>query len=499
VAKAPAEKPSEVRDGKSSAFTAPSLSRGRSGDAECVTLASRVHVSPSDNEAGAIIRNARAHDFMLPLEAGDILSADALFELARAVNSDRGADFIYADERRVNIASGEVEPFLKPDWSPVLLIATNYVGRPWCARLDLLRSIGRVVFRPGAMDNFDLVLACTESASRVLHVRKLLAERGAGNIESEEAEVRALQNALRRRHLDWVVDAGRITGTYRCRPKVQAHNLVSIIICTCGARGLIKTCIEGLRARSTYKDIEVIVLDNTTGAGTSWKPWLRANADVLIKTSEPFNWSRFNNMAAGKASGSYLLFLNDDTEVIHPDWLEALLEPFASRDVAIAGPQLLYPDRRVQHAGMLLAGPALPRHAFRSHAENDPGYFGLALTQREVIAVTGACMMVRADAFREAGGFDEEHRITYNDVDFCLRMHARGLRCVYTPFARLLHHEIASREGLNEEYDREAFHRRWSGSRVGMHGDPYFHPLLDPHSDSYRPQLPVQPQRSTSL
>jgi ADP-heptose:LPS heptosyltransferase/GT2 family glycosyltransferase len=451
---------------------------------EVAGLAGRITCFPDDSEADALAARALPRDLVLPLEAGDVLSADALFELACGVNDERAADFIYADERLPNVETGRVEPFLKPDWSPVLLLAANYVGRPWCATFALLRGTGRPLFRGGQFESFDLVLHCTERASRLAHVHKVLAQRGERNFETSDAQTRALKSAFRRRGLDWHAAPGLIPNTYRCRPKAKPNDRVSIIIPTCGARGLIRSAIAGLHAAGGYRNIEIIVVDNIADADSELKPWLRANADIVIEMTEPFNWSRFNNVAAQRASGACLLFLNDDIEVLDPPWLEALLEPLAADDVAIAGPRLLYPDHRVQHAGMFLAGPALGRHAFRSSGEHDPGYFGLALTQREVIAVTGACLLVRADAFRSVGGFDESHSVVNNDLDFCLRIHARGLRCVYTPFARLIHHEKASRSGLHDACDEEAFRRRWSS--LHARGDPYFHPDLDRNNDAYQ-------------
>ena len=156
------------------------------------------------------------------------------------------------------------------------------------------------------------------------------------------------------------------------------------------------------------------------------------------------NWSRFNNRGTELADGEYLLFLNDDIEVQQEGWLDALLEHAKRPEVGIVGPQLLYPNRKVQHAGIFLTTLGAGRHSFRFLAEDDPGYFGLALTQRNVIAVTGACMLIRRDTFDRIGGFDEAHEVVNNDVDCCLRVWRAGLNVVYTPYAQLIHHELAS-------------------------------------------------------
>ena len=170
---------------------------------------------------------------------------------------------------------------------------------------------------------------------------------------------------------------------------------------------------------------------------------------------EAFNWSHFNNRAAEATDGEYLLFLNDDIEITQPDWLDALLEHAQRPEVGIVGPQLLYPGGKVQHAGMFL-GAGIGRHAFRFVPGDEPGYFGLALTQRNVIAVTGACMLMRRSFFEAMGGFEEAHSVINNDLDFCLRAHQAGKLTVFTPHASLIHHELASRERMGDDVRHDA-------------------------------------------
>ncbi len=179
------------------------------------------------------------------------------------------------------------------------------------------------------------------------------------------------------------------------------------------------------------------------------------------------------------------MFVNDDIEVEQDDWLDAMLEHAADPDVGVVGPRLLYPDRTVQHAGMFLSGAGIGRHTFRFAAAEDPGYFGLALTEREASAVTGACMLMRRAHFDALGGFDEAHDVINNDLDFCLRTAEAGRRVVYTPHATLIHHELASRGGLPESYDLTAFEQRWR-LRFAL-GDPFHNPGLSTDHDAGRP------------
>ncbi len=442
-------------------------------EAEFASLAEQIILtSETVKQKGA---KREADLWVMPIEAGDLLSCDALMEFAIHAATHGEANFVYADERRPNPASQRMEAFFKPAWSPDLLMSTNYIGRPWCAQASVLRNAKISIEGSQYRGQYDSVLRCTERGKGIVRIPKVLGERGPV-AEPLRSEVQALARANQRRKYDAAVKPGRIAHTYRVERKRAPEGLVSIIIPTCAARGLIKTCLESIRALSTYKDIEIICVDNILDEQSEWKPWLRENCDVVVEILEPFNWSRFNNIAAEEAAGSYLLFLNDDIEVVQSAWLEVLMEQASRPEVGVVGPQLLYPDRKVQHAGQFLVGGGLARHAFRFCDENDPGYFGLALTQRNVIAVTGACLLVRKEVFQQVGGFEEAHAIVNNDLDFCLKAGAAGYWNIYSPFATLIHHELASRHSLKDVHDVESFENRWSS--VAASGDPFFHPNL---------------------
>jgi len=416
------------------------------------------------------------------LLAGDVLSCDALLEMAVESGLHPDAEFLYSDERRVSPASNTSEPFFKPKWSPDLLTATNYIGRFWCALPNLLRRTRLTIGDWFQFGDYDLVLRCTEATSGIHHVGKLLCERGRPQIDHPDQERVALMRALRRRGIAGEVGPGAVAGYYRVRRAVAEPGLVSIIIPTCAAEGHVKACIESLRALTAYRQFEVIAVENIATAQARLKDWLQAHGDSVVTCDEPFNWSRFNNIGAAQAKGEFLLFLNDDVEIIEPDWLDALIEHATREDVGVAGARLLYPDRTVQHAGIFWT-PHGGRHAFRGLRASDPGYFALALTERNVLAVTGACFLVRRSEFEALGGFDESHSIVNNDVDFCLRCWERGKSVVYTPHATLLHHERASRSHLDDAFDADSLEWRWG--RQLRAGDPFYHPSLSTHRDDY--------------
>jgi O-antigen biosynthesis protein len=450
----------------------------------------RVSIVPADPASDVLIRASAdsAPCLVGVLFPGDELGCDALaeFAIARGVHAD--AQFFYADETRVSPTSHAREPFFKPAWSPDLLLSTNYIGRPWFATTELLTEAGitlRSLLVP--QGDYDAVLRCTELASRIHHLPKLLCRRDDGEASDPESERRVLQSASGRRGIAEDLLPGCVPGTWRLKRCTPVAGKVSIIIPTCAAQGHVATCLETLRGRTAYRNFEIICIDNIPPALPEWKELIRKRADKIVDIPEAFNWSRFNNRAMEHAEGEYLLFLNDDIaiETEHADWLDALLEHAHRPEVGIVGPQLLYPNRKVQHAGIFLTTLGAGRHAFRFLAEDDPGYFGLALTQRNVIAVTGACMMIRREVFERIGRFDEAHEVVNNDVDCCLRSWRAGLSVVYTPYAQLIHHELASRAKIKDIYDAGHFAKQWR--TLYATGDPYFSPRLTKFADEYRP------------
>jgi ADP-heptose:LPS heptosyltransferase/GT2 family glycosyltransferase/tetratricopeptide (TPR) repeat protein len=421
------------------------------------------------------------------LAAGDELGKDALLEFAVTSGMYRDADFFYSDELRISPVSKAVEPFLKPQWSPDLLLSTNYVGHLWFATAELLGRTGATSEDVVLFGEYDLVLRLTEAARAIRHIPELLCSRGDQRLDCEVVERRALERALTRRGIEGEVLATCVSGTYRTKRNLACRELVSIIIPTRASRGLIHTCIESLRNITAYRNFEIICIDNIPDEEPESKRWLSANADKVMEIGGPFNWSRFNNRAVERASGEFLLFLNDDTEIIEPDWLGALVEHGQRREVGVVGPRLLYPDRRVQHAGMFLTNEVgVARHAFRNLTDQDPGYFGLALTQRNVIAVTGACLLTRREVFERIGGFEEAHHVVNNDLDFCLKAWRRNLLIVFTPHAQLIHHERGSRGTSQEDYDSNLFQQQWRATFGD--GDPYHHPKLSKEVDRFWPE-----------
>jgi ADP-heptose:LPS heptosyltransferase/GT2 family glycosyltransferase len=443
----------------------------------------RLHAAETDHVGDG------ADDWLVQLTAGDDLGIDALLELALHLLVHPTVDFVYSDERRIDPESGCMGPFFKPDWSPDLLLSTNYIGRLWAASIAVVQSacLEREDFNRPA---YDLVLRLTEEASRIGHVPLVLCETAAQPALDAETDRLALAAALDRRGIAAVVEPGCLPHVWRVRRDVPNPRTVSVIIPTSGKNALIETALRTLRSRTDYPDIEVIVIDTAPAGPAAWRETMHAHADRVIEDSSPFNWSRLNNRAAAEARGAFLLFLNDDVAFDDPAWLHALMEHAQRREVAVTGPLLVYPDGIVQHAGVFLAGSS-GRHSFQGRSGLSPGPFGLAMTQRNVMAVTGACMLVRREVFERLGRFDERFDVVNNNLDFCLRAQATGLLTVFTPHSRLAHHESATRVGLPEDHNLALFEKTWR--RRLFAGDPWFNRNLSPTSTDYRAEYePVQ-------
>jgi ADP-heptose:LPS heptosyltransferase/GT2 family glycosyltransferase len=466
---------------------APARAASRRGSRR-VRAADRPERSPAADPAGG--KPPGRH--VLRLRAGDVLGCDALLQFAMAV-AETGAPFLYADDLRHDAAEGRRQPFHKPAWSPELLLGLNYIGRCWCAEDGLLREAGLTHAELAAMSDYDAVLRLTERATSIAPIDRVLLACGPAS-DTPEAEQAALASAAARRAIDATIEPGRAARTWRLRralaasPKGAAGRpdacLVSVIMPTCGAAGLVRTAVTSIRANMPPAGdgvgVEIVILDNTPPEDGETRAWLRRHADRVIDMPGPFNWSRFNNQGARAANGDYLLFLNDDIEIRDPGWLSALLEHAQRPGVGVVGARLLYPDGKVQHAGQYLT-ETQSRHAFRFADAGSTGPFGIATVAREMMSVTGACQLIPRPVFESLGGYEEAHSVVNNDVDFCLRAWRAGLAVLYTPHATLIHHELVSRARLQDSYDGEIFASTWR--RRFLAGDPFRSPRLMPEAD----------------
>jgi GT2 family glycosyltransferase len=426
-------------------------------------------------------------EFVGFLDHDDVLYPDALLEVAKRLVREPDLDFLYSDEDKIESDGRRVSPFFKPGWSPDLLLGVNYTCHFSVYRRRLLEELGglRAGFE-GSQDH-DLVLRVTERTQRIAHVPKILygwrrvpasvAATSAAKPYAYQSAQAAVQEALARRGREARVEMP-VPGRYLVRGRVAGDPKVSIVIPMRDRADLTRQCLASIEARSTWKNVEVLIVDNgSVEAATRRFLEEAALRHRVVPYDRPFNYSAINNFGARHATGDHLLFLNNDTEVETPEWLEAMLEHAQRAEVGAVGAKLLFPDRTIQHGGVIIMGSvAFAGHAFKTLPEHTNVYFGLADVVRNASAVTGACMMLRRQVFEQMGGFDERIPVAFNDVDLCLRIREAGYLVVYTPQATLVHHESATRKALHPPEDERLVRERWRDLIV--RGDPYYNPNL---------------------
>jgi GT2 family glycosyltransferase/2-polyprenyl-3-methyl-5-hydroxy-6-metoxy-1,4-benzoquinol methylase len=418
-------------------------------------------------------------EFVALLDHDDVIHPEALFEVVKVLNERSDTDFVYTDEDKLELDGRRIEPFFKPDWSPDLLDSLNYVTHLSVFRKELVDRLGG--FRKGfeGSQDYDLILRVADAATHIEHVaRPVYSWRkvpGSAAASSEakpyayEAAKRALEESLTRRGYDGEVLDGPFTGHYRVKYELRERPRVSIVIPTRDRVDLLGPCVDSIRARTSYDAYDIVVVDNESEEPET-REYLRRFEGTVIPYHAPFNFARMMNHALERIGTPMVVFLNNDTEVVSEEWLEALLEHGQRPEVAAVGARLLYPDGEPQHEGILIGtGDGLAANIVAKR-------YGFGVATRNVSAVTAACMLMRTEVFRELGGFDEDLEVAYNDVDLCLRAREKGYLIVYTPYALLQHEQGGSRgiDGKQPPQDRERFRRRWRGYR-----DPYYNPNLD--------------------
>jgi O-antigen biosynthesis protein len=415
---------------------------------------------PADGLDAAL--TAAQGEFVLLLAEGALLRPHALLDLALTVERRPAAELIYSDEDRIDASGQRSDWRFKPAWSPALLRAVNYVGQLTLLRRDAARAHGGR--RAGAPNGHrhDLLLRLTADAapSGIVHLAKLLVH------AAEPAPVLRLAAAPK-----------RVVPTPAPR--------VSLIIPTRDGADVLATCVRSIRSRTRYDDYEIIIVDNGSVEEATGKLFDELRTDPVIRIlprPEPFNFSRLNNAAAREATGSIIGLVNNDIEATQGDWLGELVALALQPDAGCVGAKLLYPNRRLQHGGVVIGLGGVAGHAHRFARADDAGYLGRLHAVHEVSAVTAACLLIRREVFDAVNGLDEELTVAFNDVDFCLRVRAAGYRNLWTPFAELIHHESVSRgrdltpaKAKRFAGEFATMQRRWGAD---MLHDPYYSPHL---------------------
>lgn len=426
------------------------------------------------------------------IDAADQLAPDALFRIVHAVRHHPRWQIIYTDEDQITADGQHTNPHCKPDFNLDYLRSLPYVGGLLLIRRDLFEALGGFDPQAEGAEDYDLLLRAWEllqaqghGEAAIGHVPEVLYHRLQGSGHSQksvpeilEAGQSALQRHFERLGIAAQVQPGPFPPTFRVRwPLPEVKPLVSILIPTRDQLALLQRCVESVIEKTKYPAYEILIIDNDsqTPEARSYLAAIEAREAELgdrlrvVRQPGPFNFSAMNNAAVREARGDYLLLLNNDTAALHDDWLDEMMGHAVRPDVGIVGAKLLYPDGKIQHAGVILGmrGPA--EHPFIGRPPEDRGYFGRAQLTQDLSAVTGACLLVRKSTFAQVGGLDEDKfKVSYNDIDLCLKVREAGLRIVFTPYALLMHEGSASQKGGTETKPDDAKLKRFAAEKDAM-------------------------------
>jgi len=466
------------------------------------------HISECSNSALELASG----EWVALLDHDDCLPEYALFEVVKALKEHPQAQIIYSDEDKLDLQGRRCDPFFKPDWSPDLLFSQNYMTHLLVYRHQLLREVGG--FRKGyeGSQDYDLLLRCIASLpeatqNNILHIPKVLyhwrmtEQSTAMGHERKDyatpAALCALQDFMDRCHPGVRMEVVQ-PGIYRARWPLPAKlPLVSLIIPTRDGLEELRTCIESIWEKTTYPNYEILVVDNQSTCSYTLDYLKELEADTrydgrirVLSYDHPFNYSAINNFAVQHANGEVLGLINNDVEVIGPEWLSEMVSHAIRPNIGCVGAKLYYPDGTLQHAGVVLGIGGVAGHSHKYYSRSDGGYFGRLLTIHNVYAVTGAVLLVRKSVFDEVGRLDDFGlRVAFNDVDFCIKVQKAGYQNIFTPFSELYHHESKTRgrddspeKQVRFAKERDLMIQRWGNL---LQADPFYNPNLTLVNEDY--------------
>ncbi len=455
-------------------------------------------------------------DFIGFLDHDDLLSRDALYEIVKVINENMGVDFIYTDEDKIDEKGNFFEPYFKPDYSPETLECNNYITHFVVVNCNLMKKVGYINSKFNGAQDFDFVLRATQKANKVIHISKILyhwrsAENSTANIASAkpyayETGVDVIKENLKQLKKDAIVEYGQdVPGIYKVKYKVIGKPKVSILIPNKDNIKLLKNCITSILKMTSYNNYEIIIIENNSEKNETFKFYnellkinkvkiLNYNKNTILdnngekevkfknnlENAKEFNYSKLINFGVKNCNGEYILQLNNDTKLLSKDWLEFFIGYAQQKEIGAISGRLYYNDKTIQHAGIIvgisgIAGNALVNLPYGKHA-----YFGRESAIRNVSAVTGACLFCRKELYEEVEYMDENNfKVAFNDVDFCLKLLKKGYRNLYIPYVELFHYESKSRgyeysKAKEERFKLECenFKEKWKDFLEK--GDPYY-------------------------
>jgi GT2 family glycosyltransferase len=483
-------------------------------------LKTNQHIAGATNEALKLAKG----EFVSLFDHDDLLWPNALYEIVAALNTDKKIDFLYTDEDKITTDRHDhLGPFFKPDWNPDFLHSVNYITHFSTIRRSLLDKLGGLRADYNGAQDWDLFLRVTSATNKIHHIPKIVYSwrihelSTAMSTDSKpyvvEAQRKALTDDLARKgYSDVIVEQDRLhSGYWNVTYNVQGNPLISIVIPSKNQLEVVKRCINSIYQKTTYQNFEIVLVDtgSTDKRVHKWYAKLQkehSNFVLVDWPEQPFSYSRSCNKGSAVAKGELLVMLNNDTEVITPNWLELMAGDAQRKEIGAVGCLLFFPGGRyIQHAGVGVGLGGVAANSFSMMTLTQPMSQTQHLminTKHDMTAVTAACLMIRKPLFKEIGGFAEEFRVTYNDVDLCLRLHAKGYQNLYTPHVRLTHHEsisvgapeeIKKRDTAEFRAAQDLFKQRWSKY---VEHDPNLNPNLNKDNALYDTAATAPPSKT---
>ena len=440
-------------------------------------------------------------DFVLFSDHDDVLEEDALFEIVKYYNENPTLDIIYTDEDLTDeIGEKFSSPRFKPDFNPDFLQSINYICHIFCVKKEIVDAVGGLRSVCDGAQDWDFILRCTEQTEHIGHIPKVLYhwrahnESTAGNADSKQYAIDAGRKALED-HFERIGEKAELDYTdifvmFRAKLFPKGEPKVSIIIPNKDEKESLKKCIDSIIEKTTYKNYEIIIVENNSTSEEIFEYYKELENGVVRYTGD-FNYSKINNFGATHATGDYLVLLNNDTEVISPDWLERMLGYCQRENTGIVGAKLYFPDDTVQNCGIVVGIGGFAGSVLTGCAPTDTGYFGRLKAVQDISAVTAACLMIKRSVYDEVGGLDEDFVVALNDVDLCLKVRALNKRVVLDPGVELYHFESKSRgmeesEEKHERFKNEIVRFREKWKSILEQGDPYYNKNLTLMYEDFR-------------
>lgn len=455
------------------------------------------HIPAASNSAIELAEG----EFIALLDHDDLLPTHALFWVVKAINQNPNVKLLYSDEDKINCEFKRSEPYFKCNWNPELFYSQNFISHLGVYNTEIVKKIGG--FRSGfeGSQDYDLALRFTEIIDKedIFHIPKVLYhwrihENSTSSVQNIKQYAftsgqKAIGEHFRRAEINADVQI-MSPGLYRIKYALpDPLPLVTLIIPTKNKSELLSKCVSSILSKTTYPNYDILIIDNNSDEQETIEYLAKIQFDKKVKCirdERPFNFSSICNNAVQLAEGEYIGLLNNDTEVITPEWIEEMLAIAAREGIGAVGAKLLYPDNTIQHGGIVLGIGGVASHAHKHQPGSSYGYFGRAVLTQEFSAVTAACCLIRKSTYLSIGGLDEKNlAIAFNDVDFCLRLKHAGYRNIWTPFAQLYHHESVSR-GNEDTQEKEKRFNREKDFLINNWGD------LFENDPAYNPNLTLQ-------